>query len=63
MAQKRYSLVQGGSGEDVTTATDATSLGSDVIRLIVKDDINQREAIAAIEFLKRTYLQDDYPFS
>lgn len=63
MAQKRYSIAQDGRKNTVTVATDATSIGSDVARLIVKDDVNQREMITLIEFLRNRYLEDDFPFA
>lgn len=62
MGQKRFSIPQGGDIEDVTVATDATSIGSDVMRLIVIDTPSQKEVAALIEKIKDTFLQQDYPF-
>lgn len=62
MAQKSYSITQGGDLASITVASDATDIGSNVIRLIVKDTVNQRQMATLIEQLTKRLLQDDYPF-
>lgn len=62
MAQKSYSITQGGDLASITVASDATDIGANVIRLIVKDTINQRQMVTLIEQLTKRLLQDNYPF-
>lgn len=63
MAQNRFSIGRDQDIEDVVVATDATNIGSSVVRLIISDDASREELEALIETVKNRFVQEDFPFA